>query len=257
MAEKLECLKLKRRGQRGVVMKLCQEDNSLLEADSIESSALHRLRTIQGILREKQAGLKTLDEEITDTCLINEVENETMEAEELSGTIVECIDHISSVVLEKTEGSRLTSSASHELELIEVETVCTNKSSITKSGAPVLESKRSGLPPISSLSEPIIAPTIVAKPKLPRIKLPKFSGDVTKFRSFLEGFESSVHQNTGLSVIDKFNYLRALLEGAAACSIQGLALTEGNYCAAIDIQYRSFITLLLHACTRMAPRSIW
>ena len=63
----------------------------------------------------------------------------TMEAEELSGTIVECIDHISSVILEKTEGSRLTSSASRELELIEVETVHTNKSSITKLGAPALE----------------------------------------------------------------------------------------------------------------------
>ena len=167
MAEKLERLKLKRRGQRGVVTKLCQEANSLLEADSIESSALRRLRTIQGILREKQAGLKTLDEEITDTCPIDEVENETMEAEELSGTIVECIDYISSVVLEKTEGSRLTSSATRELELIEVETVRTKKGSITKSGAPARESNRSGSPPISSPSEPIIAPTIVAKPKLP------------------------------------------------------------------------------------------
>ena len=68
MAEKLERLKLKRRGQRGVVTKLRQEANSLLEADSIESSALRRLRTIQGILREKQAGLKMLDGEITDIC---------------------------------------------------------------------------------------------------------------------------------------------------------------------------------------------
>ena len=118
MAEKLERLKLKRQGQRGVVTKLCQEANSLLEADSIELSVLRRLRTIQGILREKQAGMKMLDEEITDTCPIDEVENEMMEAEKLSGTIVECIDHISSVVLEKTKGSQLTSSASHELELI-------------------------------------------------------------------------------------------------------------------------------------------
>lgn len=157
----------------------------MLEADSIESSALR----LQGILREKQAGLKTLDEEITSTCLINEVENETMEAEVLSATIVKCIDHISGVISGKIEGSRSTSSASRELELIEVETVRTNKISITKSGAPMLESKRFGLPPISSLSEPIIPPTIVVKPKLPKIELPKFNGDVTKFRSFWEGFE--------------------------------------------------------------------
>lgn len=70
--------------------------------------------------------------------------------------------------------------------------------------------------------------------------MPKFSGDVSKFRSFWEDFESSVHQNTGLSVIDKFNYLRALLEGAVARSIQGLALTEGNYCASIDILKERF-----------------
>ena len=81
MAEKLEHLKLKRRGQRGVVTKLHQEANSLLKADSIESSALRRLRTMQGILRENQAELKMLDEEITDMCPINEVENKTMEAE--------------------------------------------------------------------------------------------------------------------------------------------------------------------------------
>ena len=112
----------------------------MLEADSIESSSLCRLRTIQGVLREKQAGLKTLDDKITDTCPINEVERETIEAEELSGTIVECIDHISSVISEKTEGSRLISSASRELNLIGVETVRTNNSSTTTSGAPASES---------------------------------------------------------------------------------------------------------------------
>ena len=133
MAEKLERLKLKRRGQRGVVTKLRQEAISLLEADLIETSYLRHLSTIQGVLREKQAGLKALDDEITNTCPIDEVERE---AEELSGTIVECIDHISSVISEKTERNRLISSASRELNLIEVETVHTNTSSTTISGAP-------------------------------------------------------------------------------------------------------------------------
>jgi len=35
--------------------------------------------------------------------------------------------------------------------------------------------------------------------------------------------------------VDKFNYLHALLEAVAAQSIQGLALTETNYQAAIDL----------------------
>ena len=147
---------------------------------------------------------------------------------------------VSSVISEKTEGSRLISSASHELNLIGVETVRTNNSSTTTSGAPVSESSRSGSPPMRRPLDAVLSPSVVAKPKLPKIELPKFSGEVTKFRSFWESFESSVHQNTGLSAIDKFNYLRALLEGTAARSIQGLALTEGNYSAAIDILKERF-----------------
>ena len=181
-----------------------------------------------------------MDDEITDTCLIDEVEKETIEAEELSGTIVKCINHISSVISEKTERSRLISSASRELNLIEVEMVRTNTGSTSISGTPASVSDRSRSPATSRPPEPIIPPSAVTKPKLPKIELLKFSGDVTKFCSFWESFESSVHQNPGLSTIDKFNYLRALLDGAAAHSVQGLALTEGNYGAAIDVLKEQF-----------------
>ena len=40
---------------------------------------------------------------------------------------------------------------------------------------------------------------------------------------------------TVISIIDKFNYLRSLLEGPAAKSIQGLPLTESNYNSAKQI----------------------
>ena len=116
----------------------------------------------------------------------------------------------------------------------------TNTSSTSISGAPASVSDRSRSPATSRPPEPIIPPSAVTKPKLPKIELPKFRGDVMKFLSFWESFESSVHQNAGLSAIDKFNYLRALLDGAAACSIQGLALTEGNYGAAIDVLKERF-----------------
>ena len=113
----------------------------------------------------------------------------------------------------------------------------TNTSSTSISGAPASVSDRSRSPATSRPPEPIIPPSAVTKPKLPKIELPS---DVTKFRSFWESFESSVHQNAGLSAIDKFNYLRAPLDRAAARSIQGLALTEGNYGAAIDVLKERF-----------------
>ena len=73
-----------------------------------------------------------------------------------------------------------------------------------------------------------------------KLILPKFKGDVTSYRSFWEIFESTVHNNMQLTIIDKFNYLVSLLEGAALCSIKELAITEENYPAALDVLHERF-----------------
>ena len=78
------------------------------------------------------------------------------------------------------------------------------------------------------------------KPKLPKLHINKFSGDVTRFRSFWESFDSAVNKNPTLSAIDKFNYLKALLEGQAASAIQGLSLSESNYGAALELLQQRF-----------------
>ena len=54
------------------------------------------------------------------------------------------------------------------------------------------------------------------KPKLPKLVLPKFRGDITTFSTFIDSFESAMDKNPELSVIDKFNYLSSLVEGPAA-----------------------------------------
>ena len=71
--------------------------------------------------------------------------------------------------------------------------------------------------------------------KLPKLHLPKFLGDITKFRTFWDSYKSAIHQNPELSPIDTFNYLRALLDGPAANAVQGLNLTDANYTAAIEL----------------------
>jgi len=76
-----------------------------------------------------------------------------------------------------------------------------------------------------------------AKPKFPKLLLPKFSGDVTKFKSFWDSFDSAIHKNPDFSLIDKFNYLRALLDGPAATTIQ---LSEANYTAAVELIQERF-----------------
>ena len=71
--------------------------------------------------------------------------------------------------------------------------------------------------------------------RLPKLALPKFGGNILEWPAFWEGFESSVDQNIDLSNIDKFNYLRSLLEGQASACISGLALSGKNYQEAIDL----------------------
>ena len=73
------------------------------------------------------------------------------------------------------------------------------------------------------------------KPKLPKLVLPKFRGDITTFSTFIDSFESAIDKNPELFVIDKFNYLCSLAESRAARAIQGLTLSEVNYEAAKEI----------------------
>ena len=53
----------------------------------------------------------------------------------------------------------------------------------------------------------------VNRPRLPKLTLSRFKGDVTQWSSFWDVFKSAVHSNPDLPVIDKFNYLNSLLEG--------------------------------------------
>ena len=77
-------------------------------------------------------------------------------------------------------------------------------------------------------------------PKLPKLVLQKFNGEITKFRTFWDRFDSSVNKNPNISPIDKFNYLQGLLEGPAARVIQGLPLTEANYNVALNLLEERF-----------------
>ena len=70
--------------------------------------------------------------------------------------------------------------------------------------------------------------------KLPRLELPKFSGNLIEWQSFWDRFNALVDQSD-LPVISKFSYLQSLLNGEALSVIQGLALTTANYTIARDL----------------------
>lgn len=65
--------------------------------------------------------------------------------------------------------------------------------------------------------------------RLPKVEIPKFSGDLKVFKSFLDLFNSLVHENQSLSKIEKFNYLISFLEGPPLSLVQCTPMTADNY----------------------------
>lgn len=75
--------------------------------------------------------------------------------------------------------------------------------------------------------------------KLPKLVLPKFTGDVLEWQAFWDQFMAVVH-NSDLPEISKFTYLRSLLEGEAKEAIEGLSLTTQHYTQAREILEKRF-----------------
>ena len=61
---------------------------------------------------------------------------------------------------------------------------------------------------------------------LPKLDLPRYSGDPLGWQTFWDLFNTAVHSNSHL---EKFNYLCAQLDSEAARTIRGFALTDANY----------------------------
>ena len=76
--------------------------------------------------------------------------------------------------------------------------------------------------------------------KLPKLELPKFSGDVTNWQSFYDRFNAIIDKRGDISDINKFTYLLSLLRDEAKASVQGLQLTADNYQTAKEILEKRF-----------------
>ena len=118
-------------------------------------------------------------------------------------------------------------------------TMATHKSqAVAKSLLAVTSSAAADI--VDATSAHVIHTTTSNHVKLLQLTLHPFNGDKTTWPTFWDSYESAVHNNDELSDIDKFNYLRALLEKSAYDSIAGLLLTAANYAKAIAILKKRF-----------------
>ena len=71
--------------------------------------------------------------------------------------------------------------------------------------------------------------------KLPKLRLPSFSGDMREWEGFWEQFVAAVDIREQLPEVTKFLHLWSVLKGEAQAVIAGLALTASNYHMACDL----------------------
>ncbi|XP_066583481.1 uncharacterized protein [Prorops nasuta] len=68
--------------------------------------------------------------------------------------------------------------------------------------------------------------------KLPKLDLPKFSGDYSEWSTSYDSFKSMIHENSTLPGVQKFHYLKACLQGEASSVIRSLAASNDSYLTA-------------------------
>ena len=76
--------------------------------------------------------------------------------------------------------------------------------------------------------------------KLPKLVIEKYGGAISQWQEFWSQYETAIHDNDALCKREKFTYLRSYLTGAAARAVAGLAMTDDNYDAAIQLLQNRF-----------------
>lgn len=200
MAEGLARKKRIRGGHRASATRVMTQATGAMAAPDADPG-MAELMKLKLTLEEKFATLTRLDEEILDLVEEDEVDGEIEQADVLKESIRLVLVNLDSAVRPPTGGP----------------------------GASV----------------PMMHPTApprghATKVRLPKITLKRFNGDLTRWTTFWDSFESSIHENPDLSDVDKFNYLYSLLEGPASGAISGLKLTSANYAEAVEILKKRF-----------------
>ncbi|XP_015754640.1 PREDICTED: uncharacterized protein LOC107334226 [Acropora digitifera] len=213
-ADALPRLRAKRAANRGVVTKLIEESDVILENDValLDKKTRNRLTRIDGILQEKLQLISELDEKILNYCEVDDIMKEVEDAEFFKMRLMDAIENIST---------------SNTPSVTEMYSPQENKT-ITASISPASTSTSSNSP---TLLTSTLTPNNASNPPTSNnASIPPASTSPS----------TTVHTNTDLTKIDKFNYLVSLLEGTASRAIAGLPIPEENYDAAVDIINKRF-----------------
>ena len=153
--------------------------------DKRDDDLMLRLSSIQSTLQDKQALLKSLDGQILGKCNENEIDKEIEESTEITKQFNEWIERIK---LFKYSGPK--------------NVVPSNQAEASKKSTPKRPEVQSNIqqatPPFAHLETSITSEATSNRAfsgvRLPKINLPKFNGDVTKYQHFLQCFSVALKQ---------------------------------------------------------------
>ena len=221
MAEELARKRRQRAGHRSSAKRIISSVIDVLGGGDISQVREHEIKLKQqrDSLQQKLNTLRQLEAEILDLVAEEEIEGEIERADLLEENVQLAIANIENALSPKVVSSNVNIEA--------------NVSESTSANEVQIGSNSS--PPSASTSNSSSSVRRNTQVKLPKLELKKFGGDHSKWISFWDSFEASVHKNESLTAIDKFNYLNSLLERSVAETISGLSLGASNYEEAIDI----------------------
>ena len=245
MAEQLVKKKRMRAGHKASTSRIVALVKTTIESPQVNSSLLKRMAEN---LREKLATIMKLDEEILESLteegeITDEIETADIYREKVDLAIIELESEISAI--EQHEASKSqpplasTPRGTRTAEGVQSSTV---NSDVTASVEDRTPERSATSPHVSTVqtAEPAQTARRAPRVKLPKVELKRFDGVLTNWATFWDMFQSSVHNNSELTDIDRFNYLHSLLEDSAADAISGLSITTANYAEAITILQKRF-----------------
>ena len=194
------------------------------------------LDSITQSLASKWDYLKELTKEILALCCMEDLEKEIEESSEWDTRIIEVRQKIEyfkrgsygAVPASNINSRQTILQSSTPTRVINTENVGENGQSLP---GPLLSGQSSHNQSME-LSHSSVGTVGI---RMPKISLPRFNREVTKFPTFWQSFDCAVYQNPGVSSVQKFSYLLSLLDGQAFPALQGLEITEENYEHAIEI----------------------
>ena len=239
MSEELSKQKRTRAGHRGSAKRIISQAQETIDSGEIKVSKLSQyLKT----LKEKVETLRNLDAKILEAMedgdeLITEIEQADLNREVIELAILDI-----EAALQLGDG-RKSADRPTQATLNDAGRASSNVTSSPQvndtthlhSDAVVEGSEPASASPLDE-----VLTVHHQKARLPKLELKRFEGELTTWTSFWDSFEAAIHNNEQLSSIDKFNYLRTLLEGPAAAAVAGLSLTSSNYTEAVAVLKKRF-----------------